>query len=485
MITGAILLAYLLFTLGVGWVGFRRTRNTADDYFLAGRGIGTVVLFFTLIATNFSAFFFLGMAGESYRIGYSYYGIMAFGTALVPLSFYFIGFKVWKLGRQRGYITPPEMIGDLFQSPALKLLFLAVMVQFTIPYLALQPIGAGILLEELTNGAIPFAWGATLLTLLIVFYVSIGGMRSVAWTDVMQGVLMFTLMGLAVWIVGNALGGISEANAKLFLQKPELFSHRGVGDYFTPQRWFSYMLLWSFAVPMFPQMFMRFYIPGSARALKTSTVLYPIVVATLFLAPVLLGVLGHLAFPDLTGKDADDIVPMLLTSLAPEGLAALVMVGALAAMMSTMDSQLLALGSMLSRDLYVGFFNRAASTSAQVRVGRASVVLIAGIGLAIAFTRPGTIFDMATEAFTGLAILLPTTVAGLYWRRASARACIASILVGEALLVGFHYEWIPPSCTLGFLPFIPIVLVCIGIIFFGSLRSNGVRLPQTAHTPVP
>ncbi len=478
MITAVILILYLVFTLVVGVAGYRLTRNTADDYFLAGRSVGTVVLFFTLIATNFSAFFFLGMAGESYRIGYSYYGIMAFGTALVPLSFYFIGFKVWKLGRKRGYITPPEMIGDLFKSPALKVLFLVVMVQFTIPYLAIQPIGAGILLEQLTHGAIPFAWGATLFTLLIVFYVSIGGMRSVAWTDVMQGVLMFTLMGLAVWIVGKALGGIAEANAKIFALKPELFGPRGAGDYFTPQRWFSYMLLWSFAVPMFPQMFMRFYIPGSVRALKTSTVLYPIVVAILFVAPVLLGVLGRLAFPDLTGKEADNIVPMLLTSLAPEGLAALVMVGALAAMMSTMDSQLLALSSMLSRDLYVGFFNRAASPSAQVRVGRASVVLIAGVGLAIAFTRPGTIFEMATEAFTGLAILLPTTVAGLYWSRASGRACMASILVGEAMLVGYHYAWIPPEWAFGFLPFVPIMIVCAGIIVFASMLSKRALSPS-------
>ncbi|WP_457652178.1 sodium:solute symporter family transporter [Rhodocaloribacter sp.] len=478
MITAIILILYLVFTLVVGVAGYRLTRNTADDYFLAGRGVGTVVLFFTLIATNFSAFFFLGMAGESYRIGYSYYGIMAFGTALVSLTFYFIGFKVWKLGKERGYITPPEMIGDLFKSPTLKLLFLAVMVQFTIPYLAIQPIGAGILLEQLTHGAIPFAWGATLLTLVIVFYVSIGGMRSVAWTDVMQGILMFTLMGAAVVIVGRALGGITEANAQVYAQKPGLFAHDGLDGYFTPQRWFSYMLLWSFAVPMFPQMFMRFFIPGSVQALKTSTVLYPIVVAILFLAPVLLGVLGHVAFPDLQGREADNIVPMLLTAFAPEGLAALIMVGALAAMMSTMDSQLLALSSMLSRDLYVGFFNRAASTRAQVRVGRAAVVLIAGIGLAIAFTRPGTIFEMATEAFTGLAVLLPTTVAGLYWKRASAPACIASILAGEAMLIGYHYEWIASAWTFGFLPFVPIMIVCTGIIIAGSALSKQMLSPS-------
>ena len=119
------------------------------------RGIGPVVLFFTLIATNFSAFFFLGFAGVGYRVGYSYYPIMAFGTGLVALAFYFIGFKAWRLGRERGYITPPEMLGDMFQSRALQFVVLVVMVLFTIPYLALQPIGRVRLGSGLRHGASP------------------------------------------------------------------------------------------------------------------------------------------------------------------------------------------------------------------------------------------------------------------------------------------------------------------------------------------
>ena len=344
--TLAIVGLYLVLTLAIGLFAYRQSQNTPDDYFLADRGIGPVVLFFTIISTNFSAFYFLGFAGAGYRIGYSYYGIMAFGTAIVGLTFYFVGSKAWALGKRHGYITPPELVGKQLAHAPLRLVYLTVMVLFTIPYLAIQPIGAGYLLEALTGGAIPFFWGAIILTTCMVLYVFLGGMRGIVLTDVLQGVLMLGLMVMAVSVIGKALGGISEANRQVFQLEPALFSREGVGEFFTPRRWFSFMLLFFFAVPMFPQVFMRFFIPKSPGALRTAAILYPLVTALLFIGPVLIGVLGHLRFPGLMGTESDQILPMMLNALVPPWLAALVMVGALAAFMSTMDSQLLALSSI-------------------------------------------------------------------------------------------------------------------------------------------
>ena len=93
---------YLLLTLIIGIIGYRSQTNTPEDYFLADRKIGSIVLFFTLIATNFSAFAFLGLSGAGYRIGISYYPMIGFGTALVGVTFYFIGYKVWLLGKEHG-----------------------------------------------------------------------------------------------------------------------------------------------------------------------------------------------------------------------------------------------------------------------------------------------------------------------------------------------------------------------------------------------
>ncbi len=472
MITYVIVLMYLGSMVAIGLAGHRAGRNTPDDYFLAGRSIGPVVPFFTLIATNFSAFFFLGFAGVGYRVGYSYYPIMAFGTGLVALAFYFIGFKAWRLGRKRGYITPPEMIGDLLGSRVLQVVALIVMVQFTIPYLAIQPIGAGYLLSQLTGGVIPYYLGATILTICMVFYVFLGGMRSVAATDVAQGIMMFVLMVLAVFALGNALGGLSDANARVMDMQPALFSREGLDGFFTKRNWFSYMLLWILAVPMFPQVFMRFFTPRSAASLKTAAILYPIITAVLFIFPIIIGVLGHLVHPGLVGTDSDQILPMMLASLAPEWLAALVMVGALAAFMSTMDSQLLALSSMLTRDLYKMFVNPDVTIDQQVKIGRWLVVALAVVGLLVALNPPQTIFAIATEAFTGLAVLFPTTIAALHWKRATAVGCIASIVVGELMLIGFHYGVIPAAWSGGFLPVTPIIAVTIVVLVIGSLLGQ-------------
>ncbi|MDJ0735771.1 MAG: sodium:solute symporter family protein [Nostocaceae cyanobacterium] len=469
MIPYLVIAAYLLLTLWIGIIGYRQQTNTPDDYFLAGRGISPIVLFFTLAATNFSAFFFLGFAGAGYRIGISYYPMMAFSGALVALSFYVIGYKVWLLGKEQGFITPSELIEYCSGSKTLKLVFLAVMVIFTLPYLALQPIGAGYLLESLTNGQIPYFYGAFFLTLIIVIYVFMGGMKSVALTDVLQGMLMFVLTLTALFTIAHGLGGITEANRTVYELKPELLSRQGVGNFFTKSKWFSYMLLWSMCVPMFPQMFMRFYTPKTSKSLKVSSVLYPLITIIMFICPVLIGMWGNIPFGNLTAKSSDQILPMMLAEYTPTWIASVVMVGALAAFMSTMDSQLLALSSMLTRDIYTSYIRPHASLSEQTLVGKILIIILAIIGLIIAYNPPSTILVIATQAFTGLAVLFPTVIAALYDKKINPISCIISIIVGETVLVGFQLGVIPQSLNFGMLPVVPIIVLSSLIIIIGRM----------------
>ncbi len=467
---------YLLFTFWVGLIGYKSQKNTAEDYFLANRSLGAIVLFFTLSATNFSAFFFLGFAGSGYRIGISYYPMMAWGTGFAALTFYYIGERVWRLGKEKDLITPGELIFERFHNHPLKLIFLGVMVIFTLPYLTLQPIGAGYLLENLTGGTIPYFWGAAFLTLVIVFYVFIGGMKSVALTDVFQGILMFALMIVALFAIAHNLGGISQANQAVYDLNPELFSRAGRENFFTQKKWFSYICLWTFTLPMLPQIFMRFYTPKTSDSLKVATIFYPIITGILFICPVLIGMWGHLAFPDLTGKATDQIFPLMLTKYTSNWLTSLVMVGALSAFMSTLDSQLLALSSMITRDVYTSYFRPQASLSEQTLVGRFLILLLAIVGLILAYQPPESILNLATVAFTGLSVLFPTVVAALYGRNVSPLSCLLSILAGELILIGLETNVIASSWTFGFLPVIPIVtvssLVIVLGIFINRLKSN-------------
>ena len=445
----AILIAYIAITFLTSLRGARAKSSTPEGYFLANRNLGTVALFFTIIATNFSAFYFLGFAGEGYRVGYPYYFIMAFGTGFACLSFFFIGEKVWKLGKEKKYITPSELIRGETGSKWLQWIFALVMIVFTFPYLALQLIGAGYLMENMTGGEVPYLVGAGILTLFTIGYVLIGGMSSVASTDLKQGILMMILMLAAVIWITQALGGFSHAQELVFESVPELFKRTGVGDIYTPQKWFSLLIFWVFCIPMFPQIFMRFFIAKDLGRLRKSAVMYAAIPIFISILPILIGVMGHLTFPGLTGREADQILPKMLVAHSPEWFSALVMTGALAAFMSTLDSQLLALSTIVTRDMVLPFRPKM-THKGQVKNGRIWVVIFAFIGLAIAWQPFATIFAMGKLAFSGLSLLFPTVIAVLYIKPFPKVVCIISILVSEVLLIALYNGWIPGNWLLGF-----------------------------------
>lgn len=467
-----ILLLYLGFTFWGSLLGANKKEATPESYFLANRNLKTIALFFTIMATNFSAFYFLGFAGAGYRIGYAFYPIMAMGTGLAGLSIYLIGTKTWALGKEHGYITPAELMYHQTGSNSIRYLFAAVMIIYTLPYLSLQIIGGGYILEELTNGQIPYALATFLLTLFTIAYVVIGGMDSVAKTDLKQGILIIVFMLAAVVVIALKLGGLEQAHELLYTQKPDLFQLEGTNNHYSPQKWFSFMVFWFFCIPMFPQLFMRFYIAKDIGHLKKSVVLYAFIPLVIAIFPIMIGVLGHLSFPDLVGKASDQILPMMLEEHTTDWFAALVMVGAIAAFMSTLDSQLLAISTMMTRDVYLPITGKKLDFKQEVKMGQMMVVLFALIGFLIALNPFDTIFDMGKLAFAGYAVLFPISFAVLYWKGIHPSFGAASIVVGQLLLVGFHYEWLPKSWLFGFEAFIIILVVCFAIVGLGKLTAT-------------
>jgi len=469
---------YLILTLyiAVVFLGSLKGRfsddQTPESYFLANRNLGTLALFFTILATNFSAFYFLGFAGAGYRIGYVHFIMMSLGTGFAALSFFVLGTKIWSLGKQHGFITPAELIYHQTGSKWLSWIFAIVMLLFTFPYLALQIVGAGYILENITGGEVPYIWGATCLTIFTIVYVWIGGMKSVAKTDLKQGLLMIVLMILAVIVIVNSLGGISKANQMVYDLKPELFSRVGNGNAFPPKKWFSLLIFWFFCIPMFPQIFSRFYIAKDMSSLRTSALMYGLIPLFISILPVVVGVLGHLSFPDLVGKETDQILPKMLELHAPKWFSGLVMTGALAAFMSTLDSQLLALSTIVTRD-FVLPFKKNLSLERQVSIGRVWVVVFALVGLVIAANPFDTIDDMGRLAFGGLAVLFPTTFVILRCGGIKPVFAIISIILGELLLVGFYYKIIPEQYLFGFDSAIVVLVICFAIIWIGKFFGGG------------
>jgi SSS family solute:Na+ symporter len=459
-----IVLSYLSVTLVIGFIFRKRARKSSSEFFLAGRNVSGILLFFTMAATNFSAFTVFGFSGAGYRIGYAFYPVMGFGTGFMALALYIVGSRILALSKQRGYVTPSDFIEDRYQSPVLKILVSAIMIIFTLPYISLQAIASGKSLNSLIG--IPYLSGALLITVFVVLYVAMGGLRSIVWTDLIQGIMMIVFILAAFLIISGKSGGFASTNEAVFAKKPELFSRPGSDGAMGMGIWFGYMFLWFVSVPMAPQIFQRYMVAKNQQSFKATIILYPIITTFLFFLTVSIGVMGHLAFPDLPASQSDTIFPLLLARYAGGFLSTLLLTGSLAALMSTMDSQLLSLTSMITLDFLK-------IKKKQVFKERIIIGILGLTGFLIAINPPQTILGfISATTFRGLSVLAPTVVGGLYWRRANRYGALASIIVGEAIVFANYFKLVSFP---GIRPVVPIVCITAIVFVIVSLvtRRNG------------
>ncbi len=129
---------YMAIVVVIGIIGYTKTKATAEDYYLAGRGLGTVVLVGTLIATYASMWTFLGAVGGNYRLGISFVSMMMIWNLIWPLMYWFMGTKVWLLGKKYGYITYSQLINDYYDSKWLGIIASIIGILALLPYIAVQ-----------------------------------------------------------------------------------------------------------------------------------------------------------------------------------------------------------------------------------------------------------------------------------------------------------------------------------------------------------
>ncbi|MFB6266228.1 MAG: sodium:solute symporter [Halodesulfurarchaeum sp.] len=439
----AIVVGYLVLALLVGLLAYRVTSRSAEEYYLAGRTLGTVVLLFTTFATLLSAFTFFGGPNIAYRSGPEWILVMGLMDGVIfGTLWYVIGYKQWLVGRSQGYVTLGEMLGDRFGSLGLRTMVAGISLFWLFPYVMLQQMGAGSALAALTEGALPYWAGAGLVTVFMIVYVILAGMRGVAWTDTLQGVFMLGMVWLAVaWFLA-AVGGVGEATATLQARHPE-FLALGGGTY-TPQFVISQAVAIAFGVAMFPQVNQRFFVGKSVTVLKRSFVLWPLLVILLFVPAFLLGAWAK--GMDITVSETGNVLPVLLQSYAPGWLAALIIAGALAAMMSSADSMLLSGASYFTRDLYRPLVDEAVSDRREDLLGRIGVGVFAAGAFVASLFRPGTLIDIGSTAFGGFAQLaLPVAVA-LYWRGTTRTGMVVAVATSQvAYLASVFVPFVPTT----------------------------------------
>ena len=463
-----VIIVYLTLVLCIGLFSHRLFRKTGEDYFVASRSIGPFVLLMSLFGTNMTAFAILGASAESYRSGIGVFSLMASASALViPTIFFFIGTKLWKLGKREGYLTQIQFFRDRFESSFLGLLMFVVLVGLLIPYLLIGVIGAGLTLSQITGQQVPFWVGSLGICGVIFFYVTYSGMRGTAWVNTFQAVVFMSLGAVATLVILNKSGGLGNVMAHLAENNPELLIR---GDKIPPMYQLSYLLI-PLSAGMFPHMFTHWLTAKKVSNFKYPIVFYPICMIIVWVPSVLLGVTGHLAFPDLSGPATNGILVKLVDLHASGLLGGLLAAGVIAAIMSSLDSQVLTLGNMFTQDI-VGHYKigGAMDETKQVWWGRAFVMIILAITFLLSQVTGTGIFALGIWSFTGFASLLPITLAALYWKRSTKWGVFAAIATVSVLWCFFYLQG---SKTVGDVMVVAIILPCsAAALVIGSLLTK-------------
>lgn len=427
-------LGYLAIVLVVGAAAFKRTSADPEDYFLGGRTAKTLVLFMALFGTNVTPFVLLGVPGLAYHEGIGVFGYNAAIVALgIPLTFWLIGRPAWHEARRLGVITPAELYAKKLGSPAVGVVLFVAFTAYTLPYLVTSVVGVGIAVETFTNGEVSGLLAAAAILVATVVYTAAGGMRATMWTNVVQGAWFMVFIVVAFVVIADGLGGAAAATAAVHARAPELLVVEG-HPRFATAGWTSWGLAISLTVIAFPHMLVRVFAAKDQAALRSTFRLYPPALLLLWLPAVLIGVWGAAALPGLEGRASDRILPLMVAKFMSPWWQGLGLAAILAAVMSTLDAQFLTLSSMLGRDV-LRRVHPGLTPAAEVAWARWFAIVLAIATFVVVLVAPASIFAIGTFAFSGYVMLVPTLYLGLVWDRFRARAAIASIALGNAVLV--------------------------------------------------
>lgn len=440
-----VICLYLLLLLALGSLASRFARGTSSDYLLASHTIGPFLLLMSLFGTTMTAFALVGSSGEAYRTGIGVYGMMASSSGIVhSLCFFLVGMRLWSLGRRHGYRTQIDFFRARLDSDLVGLVLFPILVGLIIPYVLLGIMAGGTVVQTMTQGAFPDfapfadpspaksggipAWlGSLVVCLVVLIYVFLGGMRGTAWANAFQTTVFLVLGVVTFLVIARELGGESS-----LLQNLRKISSRVAEDKLTrsgiPQLKFLTYMLVPLSVGMFPHVFQHWLTARNAAAFKAPIVLQPLLIMLVWVPCVLVGVWATTLElpPDL---QPNAVLPYVVNQFSSPWLGGLLAAGILAAIMSSLDSQFLCLGTVFSHDIverYLG--DRRLSEGQRVLLARLFIVAVVAISYLLSLQGYRSIFGMGVWCFSGFASLFPILVAALYWRRLTAAGALAGIV---------------------------------------------------------
>ncbi|AJI84578.1 sodium/panthothenate symporter [Yersinia enterocolitica] len=469
------LVGYLVMVFGLSVYAYtrRKTGNFLNEYFIGNRSMGGFVLAMTLTATYISASSFIGGPGAAYKYGLGWVLLAMIQLPAVWLSLGVLGKKFAILARRYNAVTLNDMLYARYQSRLLVwLASLSLLVAF-VGAMTVQFIGGARLLE--TAAGIPYDMGLLIFGISIALYTSFGGFRASVLNDALQGLVMLVGTILLLVAVIHAAGGLHKAVETLQHIDPALVSPQGGDQILDLPFMASFWILVCFGVIGLPHTAVRCISYRDSKAVHRGIILGTIVVAILMFGMHLAGALGRAVLPDL--KIPDQVIPTLMITVLPPFAAGIFLAAPMAAIMSTINAQLLQSSATIVKDLYLNLRPEELKNERKLtRISSMSTLILGLLLLLAAWRPPEMIIWLNLLAFGGLeAVFLWPLVLGLYWERANAHGALSSMIVGAicyTVLASFDIK------IAGLHPIVPSLVLNLLAFYIGNQFGDRARARQ-------
>ena len=455
----AVFALYLLLVLAIGAWAYRKT-NTVSDFWVYGKDLGPWLATWSYVANFVSAVSVIGFIGAVYGGGYSILTGIILGLMLGVSGLYFVVHKV----RELNHVTFPDIIAELTGYEMARPITGVVLLANAWVYLIMQLVGAGLLVTVITG--IPYEYMIWVIGSVFILYTVMGGLVSVAWTDLIQGTLMVATVAVALAYMLFDVGGVVALNQQFAAINSANVAPLGDGTY-------TVLGVLASIVAFFGTIFtsqatiVRVNATRDIRTAKIHLAAGGVILSVFYVMLIMLGGATTVALEGagLGVDNVDQAFPVLITEYVPTTIGTVIIIAILSGILSTTDTRLHACGVTVSRDIYDYFTDGTASGKKLMRVSRISTVVFGLAATAAAVNPPGTIISLYEwRAILLTSALLVPVYVGLYSRGTSGKAVLASIVLGAV----FGPLWEALNAPLG----IPATFMGVGMAVLGLVLGH-------------
>ena len=439
----AALAGYFVVFLLISVAAKRRLTEEAGDYIVASRNLGWLVVTFTMFASVLSGVGMAGLPGTVYTFGAPFVVSMLAGNSVAAMLMWYLGPRIWVLGKHYHFTTPGDLLGEYYQSDTIRLYTVVASLLYNIAYIVAQLLAGGILLNVLSGNTLSPGLGSAIIAVIVVVHVVSSGLRGIAWLDFFNGWLILAMLvfyGVSILAAAGGAGGVIEGLGAI---RDQFITIPGLQGVYTPSYIYGIAIGLSLgSVVLSPSMWIRMYSARSkSHFAKISGMMLLLWGLAFVFGTFLIGAYGRTVFSEV--ESPDFISSLLAFKVMPAFFAALFLVAVLAAIISTTDTYMHTLTATVVRDLIRAVMWKGMDGSREVRLNRSIIIIVAAVGLLLALSNPVLITPLAIFAGAITIQLLPPLLGAVTWSRASTEAALIAPAAGILLTLVWELGIVP------------------------------------------